>query len=114
MTSGLVAALLNHGFQMSFSASYREILQRVLPARDTCTCTSADRGAVQFRVDGELMHSQALDWADSGDAVWLEAARQGHVLVISGDNLIFTDTELELTAAARLGTLVTGVVPARL
>jgi hypothetical protein len=29
-----------------------------------------------------------------------------------GQAVTFTDTDLELTAAARLGTLVTGIVPA--
>ncbi|WP_104140901.1 hypothetical protein [Arthrobacter sp. ZGTC131] len=112
MTSALVSALLNHGFQMSFSASYTEILQRAVPVRETCTCTVADGGAVQLHVDGALMHSQQLDRRNLDDAAWLEAARAGRVLVISGDNLLFTDTDLELTAAARLGTLVTGIVPA--
>ncbi|MDP9988357.1 hypothetical protein QMY03_09010 [Arthrobacter sp. KFRI-F3372] len=56
------------------------------------------------------MCSQQLNRRNRNDAAWLEAACAGRVLVISGDNL--TDTGLELTAAARLGTLVTGIVPA--
>jgi hypothetical protein len=112
MTSALVSALLHNGFQMSFTASYGEILQRAVPARDTCTCTVEDGGGIQLHVDGMLMHSQQLDRTDVDDTAWLEAAMAGQVLVLSGDNLMFTDTELELTAAARLGTLVTGIVPA--
>ncbi|MGF9648011.1 hypothetical protein AAIH32_08565 [Pseudarthrobacter oxydans] len=111
-TSALVSVLLNHGFQMSFSASYTDILQRAAPAGNTCTCTVADGGTVQLHVDGLLMSSQQLDRRNSVDAVWLQAAGAGRVLVISGDNLRFTETDLELTAAARLGTLVTGIVPA--
>lgn len=111
-TSALVSVLLNHGFQMSFSASYSDILQRAAPARNTCTCTVADGGTVQLHVDGLLMCSQQLDRRNYLDAVWLQAAGAGRVLVISGDNLRFTETDLELTAAARLGTLVTGIVPA--
>nr|WP_015061933.1 hypothetical protein [Arthrobacter sp. J3.40]AFK89310.1 hypothetical protein [Arthrobacter sp. J3.40] len=111
MTSALVSVLLNHGFQMSFSASYTDILQRAVPARETCTCTVTDGGAVQLHVDGLLMCSQQLDSGDRNDAAWLHAAGAGRVLVISGDNLTFTDADLELTAAARLGTLVTGIVP---
>jgi hypothetical protein len=76
-----------------------------VPAQDTCTCSVGDGGAIALRVDGELMHSQQLDGTDVGDALWLEGARAGHVLVISGDNLRFTETGLELGAAARLGTL---------
>lgn len=112
MTSALVSVLLNHGFQMSFSASYTEILKSAVPARNTCTCTVAEGGVVQLHVDGLLMCSQQLDRTNSKDAAWLQAAGAGRVLVISGDNLTFTETELALTAAARLGTLVTGIVPA--
>jgi hypothetical protein len=111
MTSALVSALLNHGFQMSLTDSYGEIVRRAVPAQDTCTCSVNDGGAIALRVDGELMHSQQLDGTDVGDALWLEGAKAGHVLVISGDNLRFTETGLELGAAARLGTLVTGIVP---
>ena len=111
MTSALVSALLTNGFQMSFTASYREILQHAVPARDTCACTVKDGGEIQLRIDGRLMHSQQLDGTYVDDAAWLEAATSGHVLVISGDNLMFTDADLDLTAAARLGTLVTGIVP---
>ncbi|WP_458781196.1 hypothetical protein [Arthrobacter sp. D3-16] len=111
-TSALVSVLLNHGFQMSFTASYSDILRRAAPARNTCTCTMAGGGVVQLHVDGLLMCSQQLDRRNGLDAAWLQAAGAGRVLVISGDNLTFTETDLELTAAARLGTLVTGFVPA--
>ncbi|RKO19564.1 hypothetical protein D7Z96_20310 [Pseudarthrobacter phenanthrenivorans] len=112
MTSALVSLMLNHGFQMSFSACYQEIMRRAVPARKTCSCTVSNKGRVQLHVDGLLMSSQQLDKTDPNDAAWLEAAGAGRVLVISGDNLIFKDSEMELTAAARLGTLVTGMVPA--
>ncbi|WP_461187544.1 hypothetical protein [Arthrobacter sp. Z4-13] len=112
MTSALVSLLLGQGFQMSTSARYSEILQRAVPARSTCTCTVADGGAVQLHVDGLLMCSQQLDVRNRNDADWLQAAGAGRVLVISGDNLTFAETGLELAAAARLGTLVTGFVPA--
>jgi hypothetical protein len=112
MTSALVAVLLNNGFQMSFSASYSDILQQAVPALDTCTCTVGEGEAVQLHVDELLMCSQQLDRRNPIDAAWLRAAGAGRVLVISGDNLTFTETDLELTAAARLGTLVTGIVPA--
>ena len=58
------------------------------------------------------MNSQQLDRTNLNDSQWLQAAKAGRVLVISGDNISFTETGLELTAAARLGTLVTGFVPA--
>ncbi len=112
MTSALVSLLLTHGFQLSLSADYTEIVQRAVPARDTCTCTVASEGALQLHVDELLMCTQQLDRRNPNDAAWLQAAGAGRVLVISGDNLTFTETDLELTAAARLGTLVTGIVPA--
>jgi hypothetical protein len=112
MTSALVSLMLNHGFQMSFSANYGDILEQAVPARNTCTCTVAAAGTVQLHVDGLLMCSQQLDRTNRTDGAWLQAAGAGPVLVISGDNLTFTDTDLELTAAAHLGTLVTGLVSA--
>ncbi len=112
MTSALVSLLLNHGFQMSSSARYSDILERAVPAGNTCICTVADGGAVQLHVDGLLMCSQQLDRRNPNDAAWLQAAGTGRVLVISGDNLTFAETGLELAAAARLGTLVSGFVPA--
>jgi hypothetical protein len=111
MTSVLVSGLLNHGFQLSLSDSYGEIAQQARLVQDTFTCTVGGGGAVELHVDGALMHSQQLNRSDPGDALWLEGARAGHVLIISGDNLVFTETGLELSAAARLGTLVTGAVP---
>jgi hypothetical protein len=111
MTSALVSALLNHGFQMSLTDNYGLMAQQARLVRDTCTCSVSDDGAIALHMDAALMHSQQLDRTDVGDALWLEGARAGHVLVISGDNLLFADTGLELNAAARLGTLVTGVVP---
>ncbi|RAM35821.1 hypothetical protein [Arthrobacter globiformis] len=111
MTSALVSALLNHGFQMSLTGSYGEIVRRSVPARDTCTCSVSDGRAGALHVDGELLHSQQHDQTDVGDALWLEGTTAGHILVISGDNLVFTETGLEVGVAARLGTLVTGIVP---
>ena len=112
MTSALVSLLLNHGFQMSTSARYSDILERAVPVGSTCICTVAGGGAVQLHVDGLLMCSQQLDRSNPNDAAWLQAAGAGRVLVISGDNLTFAETGLELAAAARLGTLVSGFVPA--
>lgn len=112
VTSVLVSALLGRGFQLSFSANWTEILQRAVPVAESCSCSVTNGEGVQLHVDGQLMHSQQLDMENRDDAAWLEAARTGAVLVISGDNLFFTGTGLELGAAARLGTLVTGLVPA--
>lgn len=47
------------------------------------------------------------------DAEWLKAASSGNVMIISGDNVVITETRLDIDAAARLGTLVIGYVPVR-
>jgi hypothetical protein len=113
MTSArLVSLMLNHGFHMSLSANYCDILEKAVPARNTCTCTVAAGGTVQLHVSGLLMCSQQLDRTNHDDAAWLQAAEAGRVLVISGDNLTVTDSDLELTAGARLGTPVTGIASA--
>lgn len=97
MTSAMVSALLSPDFQMSLSDSYGEIAQQACLVQDTCTVDSG--GAVELLVDGEPMYSQQLDQTDPGDALWLEGARAGHLLVISGYNLVFRDAGLELSAA---------------
>jgi hypothetical protein len=55
---------------------------------------------------GEQLHPDEPD-----DALWLEAARGGHVLVISGDNLSITTDSLDIGYAGAQGTLVIGTVP---
>lgn len=47
------------------------------------------------------------------DAEWLEAASNGSVLIIGGDNLVITETRIDVDAAARPGTLVIGYNPVR-
>lgn len=60
------------------------------------------------------MYTRRLDPADPGDAAWLEAANhERKTLVTSGDYLQIAATGLNIDAAARLGTLVTGNVSFR-
>jgi len=47
------------------------------------------------------------------DTERLKEAAHGSVLVIAGDNLVVTESTLNLAAAAALGTLVIGKVPVR-
>ncbi|MBT2551565.1 hypothetical protein [Arthrobacter sp. ISL-5] len=114
LTSALVSVLLSHGFELSMSTDYKEIVQHARDVRPGVGCTVTGQGLVSLHIDGELMYSEQLDPADAGETKWLEAAtRAGKVLVISGDYLEITDTGLNMDAAARLGTLVTGNVPVR-
>jgi hypothetical protein len=114
--SALVSVLLDHGFQLSMSSDYIEIIQHTRDVGPGVSCTVRGHGSasleVMLQIRGEQMYSHGLDPADAGDAHWLRtAAREGKILVISGDYLDITDAGLNLDAAARLGTLVTGNVP---
>ena len=112
LTSALVSVLLAHGFRLSLTADYTRILQQTQDAGPDASCTVTVRGLVSFRIGQEQMYSHQLDPADVRDAEWLyTAAREGKILVISGDYLDITDSGLNLDAAARLGTLATGTVP---
>ena len=112
LTSALVALLLARGFQLAMSPDYATILEQTAEAASGCRITMAPGGLLQLRIDGEILYREQLHPGDANDAEWLEAAAQaGHILVISGDNLSITDTDLDINRAARHGTLVIGTVP---
>jgi hypothetical protein len=111
LTSVLVSVLISHGFQLTMSTDYGEMLRHVRDVHTSVSCTATEDGQVSLQINGEPVHSQQLNPAVPGDAAWLEAAaREGKVLVISGDYLKITNTGINIDAAARLGTLVTGNV----
>jgi hypothetical protein len=112
LTSALVSVLLDHGFQLSMTSDYSEIIHH----NPGVSCMVTEHRPVNLQIilqiGGEQMYSHGLDQANAGDAHWLHAAaREGKILVISADYLDITDVGLNLDAAARLGTLVTGNVP---
>lgn len=114
--SALVSVLLDHGFQLSMTSDYIEIIQNTRDVGPGVSCTVTGHRPtslqVSLRIRGEKMYSHRLDTAGAWDAHWLDAAaREGKLLVISGDYLDITDDGLNLDAAACLGTLVTGNVP---
>lgn len=113
LISALVSVLLTHGFQLSLSPDYGDIVEHTTGAKDSCSCTVTEQGLVSFDIDGERIISRQLDPTDPGDAGWMAAAREGTILVISGDNLNFTEDGIDLDPAARLGTLVSGNVNVR-
>lgn len=115
-TSALVSVLLDHGFQLSMTSDYIEIIQNTRDVGPDVSCTVTGHRPtslqVSLQIRGEQVFSHGLDPADEGDAHWLHAAAQeGKLLVISGDYLDITDAGLNLDAAAQLGTLATGNVP---
>ncbi|WP_427006130.1 hypothetical protein [Pseudarthrobacter sp. H2] len=114
LTSALVSILLSHGFRLTLSTDYAEILRNARDVHNSAGCTVTEQGHVCLLINGEQMYSRQLNPAAAGDAAWLQAAaREGKVLVISGDYLQITGTGLNLDAAAALGTLVTGNAPVR-
>jgi hypothetical protein len=111
LTSVLVSVLISHGFQLTTSTDYAEMVRHARDVHTSVCCTATEAGRVVLHINGEQMHAQQLNPAVAGDAAWLDAAtREGKVLVISGDYLKITSTGLNIDAAARLGTLVTGNV----
>ncbi|HET7415667.1 MAG TPA: hypothetical protein VFI97_08240 [Arthrobacter sp.] len=113
LVSVLVSVLLSQGFQLCLNADYAHILQVAGAVKDSFGCSITEQGLVTLHADGEQMYSQQLDPRDPDQASWLEAAREGALIVMSGDNLDFTETGPSFDVAARLGTLVAGRVPVR-
>lgn len=113
LASALVSILLSHGFQLAMSPGYTDILDQATEVEDSCSLTATGAGFLTLNVGGETIYAEQLDADDPEDAEWLGAAGSGSVLIISGDNLVITDTRLDVDAAAQLGTLVIGVVPVR-
>jgi hypothetical protein len=110
LTSALVALLLSHGFQLAMSGNYSDILDQARQTGDACSFTVSRGGLITLDVDGETMYREQLDPESPDDAEWLQATAIGRVLVIGGDNLVVTESSLDLDMAARLGTLVIGNV----
>lgn len=93
---------------------YAQILRHARDVHTSVRCTVTEQGLVALLINDERMYARQLNPAAAGDAAWLQAAaREGKVLVISGDYPEITGAGLNIGAAAALGTLVTGNVPVR-
>lgn len=113
LTSALVSILLSHGFQLAMSPEYSDILDQATEVADSCSLAVTGAGFLTLNIGGETIYAEQLNPKNPDDAEWMEAAGNGSVLIISGDNLLITETRLDVGAAARLGTLVIGFVPVR-
>jgi hypothetical protein len=113
LTSALVSMLLSYGFQLALSPDYTDILEQAAKVEGNCSMSVTHAGLVTLQVGGETVYSEQLDLMKPDDAEWLKEAGQGSVLVIAGDNLVITESTLDLAAAAALGTLVIGRVAIR-
>jgi hypothetical protein len=110
LTSALVAILLSHGFQLAMSGDYSDILDQVHQTGNHCRFTVSRKGLLTLDVGGETMYREQLNPESPDDAEWLRAADGGSILVIGGDNLVISESSLDIAAAAELGTLVIGTV----
>jgi hypothetical protein len=114
LTSALVALLISHCFQLAMSGDYADTLDQARPAGGACSFTVSRGGADHPRCQrGKLCTGSSLTRKSLHDAEWLQATAIGSVLVIGGDNMVLTESSLDINTAARLGTLVTGVVTVR-
>jgi len=113
LTSALVSMLLSYGFQLAPSPDYTIILQQAAEVEGGCRMTVTRARLVTLHVGGKTIYSEQLDPLKPDDTEWLKEAAHGSVLVIAGDNLVVTESALNLAAAAALGTLVIGKVPVR-
>jgi hypothetical protein len=111
LTSALVSILLFHGFQLAMSPDYAGILEDAVETTASCSFTVTRQGLITLSIGGRTLFGEQLHPDEPEDALWLEAARGGHVLVISGDNLVITTNGLDIRHAAAQGTLVIGTVP---
>ncbi len=112
LTSALVSILLSHGFELAMNPEYTDILNQATELDSSCSLAVTE-GFLSLDIGGETIYAEQLNPKDRDDADWLEAARNGNVLIISGDNLVITEGRLDVDTAAQLGTLVIGFVPLR-
>ncbi|MFF2032620.1 hypothetical protein [Arthrobacter sp. NPDC058192] len=113
LTSALVSLLLSNGFQLAMDPAYTEMLNHARELGDGCSLTVTGAAFLTLNIGGETVYAEQLNPETRANARWMEAARKGNVLVISGDNLVITEHGLDVAAAAQLGTLVIGFVPFR-
>jgi hypothetical protein len=113
LTSALVSILLSHGFQLAMDPEYSEILDQAAEVEDSCALAVTGAGFLTLNIGGETIFAEQLNPENPDDAEWLQSAGNGSVLIISGDNLVITETKIDVDTAARLGTLVIGYVPVR-
>ncbi|PNH85651.1 hypothetical protein [Arthrobacter sp. AFG20] len=111
LTSALVSILLFHGFQLAMSPDFGDILEDAVETSASCSFAVTPQGLITLSIGDRTLFGEQLHQDEPNDALWLKAARGGHVLVISGDNLIITTNGLDIRHAAAQGTLVIGTVP---
>jgi hypothetical protein len=110
--------LLSAGFRLSTAATLLEVLGTA-ESVTTGTHYTLDKtgrffiNAVMAEGVTPLIGGADLDPTDPTDASWMQAAHGSEILVITGEGIEIEPTSghLDFSAAARLGSLVTGWVP---
>lgn len=113
LSSALVSILLSRGFELAMGPEYTDILDQATEVDDSCSLILTEAGFLTLIVGGEPVYVEKINPENPDDAQWLDAASNGQVLIISGDNLVITESKLDIEAAAQPGTLVIGFVPVR-
>ncbi|MDP9998386.1 hypothetical protein [Pseudarthrobacter sulfonivorans] len=107
----LTEDLLKRGFRPACDADHGEIALRAQPADGSIQCHATIDGLISLVFDNKPVWSRPFDPEDAETALWLTAAQTREVTLISGDHLQITETEIDLTLAAVMGTLVTAKIP---
>lgn len=103
--------LLGRGFRRACNNYYADIALKAQQADGTVLCRASTGGFVSLWFDGDLVWSQRFDPEEEASSAWLTAAKDRDVTLISGDHVLVSGTDVDLSAAAAQGTLVMGRIP---
>lgn len=110
-TSVWMSNYLHSGFQISFTADLSEIIDASQPVNREFRCTISRNNLLGLELGQDTIYTLQLDGNDPDDVLWLNlASTAGTVLAVVGENFVFTDNDVQVDAAAQLGTLATGTV----
>jgi len=100
----LTADLLKRGFRPACNADYGDVALRAQPADGSIQCCTTTDGLISLVFDNKPVWSRLFDPKDAETALRLTAAQTREVTLIGGDDLQITETEIDLTLAAVMGT----------
>jgi hypothetical protein len=108
----LTEDLLRRGFRRACNSDYADIALKAQPADGSILCRASTDGLVSLWSDGNLLWSEHFDSKDEEAALWLHAARTREITLMSGDYVLISGTDVDLTAAYDKRTLVMAKIPA--
>jgi hypothetical protein len=112
-TSGysLTEEMLDRGFKRACNGDYADIALKAQPADGSIQCRVSIDGFVSLWTDNHMVWSERFDAEDEASALWLKAARNWQVTLISGDHLRISETGVDPRAAANKRALVMAKIP---